>query len=334
MSNKLLNLLAASAVAFFLVGNSVAAVRLNFSHTMAPNSLSDLGARKFKELVEERTKGDIRVNVVTNCGLSGGDLTKAIEMVGTGDIDMHASAPTNAAGFNPRFYIFWMPFLFNDKASLVKIADSPEAIGEVNSWFKPLGIHLLGLHNAGARQISNSEKVIRTPADLNAMNIRVPGAQLFIDAFRDSFHANPTAMDFSEVYTALQQKTIAGQENPVSVFDSSKFSEVQNHLTLWDYVLDSTGWYISLKTLNEKLNDAQRKIVTESAAEAIKWAENYLGDSEKKILEKLKGQGVEITVLNDNEKKAFKEATQPLYSKYESIIGKNVFDLFRRVGGN
>jgi TRAP-type C4-dicarboxylate transport system substrate-binding protein len=118
------------------------------------------------------------------------------------------------------------------------------------------------------------------------------------------------------------------------VFDSSKFSEVQNHLTLWDYVLDSTGWYISLKTLNEKLNDAQRKIVTESAAEAIKWAENYLGDSEKKILEKLKSEGVEITALNDDEKKAFKEATQPLYTKYEPIIGKNVFDLFRRVGGN
>jgi tripartite ATP-independent transporter DctP family solute receptor len=334
MSKSLLNLFAASAVVFFLVGNSEAAVRLNFSHTMAPNSLSDRGANKFKELVEKKSNGDIKVNVVTNCGLSGGDLTKAIEMVGTGDIDMHASAPTNAASFDSRFYIFWMPFLFTDKASLVKIADSPEAIDAVNSWFKPLGIHMLGLHNAGARQISNSEKVIRTPVDLKGMNIRVPGAQLFIDAFRDSFQANPTAMDFSEVYTALQQKTISGQENPVSVFDSSKFSEVQNHLTLWDYVLDSTGWYISLKTLNAKLNDAQRKIVTESAAEAIKWAENYLGDSEKTILEKLKGQGVEITVLNDDEKKAFKEATQSLYTKYESTIGKDVFDLFRRVGGN
>ncbi|MDR1828045.1 MAG: TRAP transporter substrate-binding protein DctP, partial [Methylobacteriaceae bacterium] len=155
----------------------------------------------------------------------------------------------------------------------------------------------------------------------------------FIDAFRDSFHANPTAMDFSEVYTALQQKTIAGQENPVSVFASSKFEEVQNHLTLWDYVLDSTGWYISLKTLNDKLDDGQRKIVTESASEAIKWAEGYLGNSEKEILANLAKKGVEITVLTPEEKAAFQEATAPLYAKYEPIIGKDVFDLFKRVGG-
>ncbi|MDR1827020.1 MAG: TRAP transporter substrate-binding protein DctP, partial [Methylobacteriaceae bacterium] len=183
MFKKISAVLAVSAMALaFTAAANAAPIRINFSHTMAPNSLSDLGAKKFKELVEQKSNGDIKVNVVTNCGLSGGDLTKAIEMVGTGDIDMHASAPTNAAGFDPRFYIFWMPFLFQDPASLVKIADSAEAIDAVNSWFKPMGIHLLGLHNAGARQISNSEKVIRTPADLNAMNIRVPGAQIFIDA--------------------------------------------------------------------------------------------------------------------------------------------------------
>lgn len=313
---------------------AASAVRLNFSHTMAPNSLSDLAAKKFKELVEQKTNGSVKVNIVSNCGLSGGDLTKAIEMVGAGDIDMHASAPTNAANFDPRFYIFWMPFLFDNAASLTKIADSKEVLDTVNTWFKPMNIHLIGIHNAGARQISNSEKVIRTPADLKAMNIRVPGAQLFIDCFRDCFYANPTAMDFSEVYTALQQKTISGQENPVSVFDSSKFGEVQKYITLWDYVLDSTGWYISQKTLDNKLNAEQRAAVLECAGQAIKWAEGYLGDSEKQILEKLKGKGLEITALTPEEKKAFAEACKPLYTKYETIIGKNVFDLFKRVGSN
>lgn len=346
MVKKLFAVVAAGALALSLAAcggedkkeggaaKPAAAVRLNFSHTMAPNSLSDLAAKKFKELVEERSGGSIKVNVVSNCGLSGGDLTKAIEMVGAGDIDMHASAPTNAATFDPRFYIFWMPFLFDDPASLAKIADSKEVIDAVNGWFKPMNIHLIGIHNAGARQISNSEKVIRTPEDLKAMNIRVPGAQLFIDCFRDAFHANPTAMDFSEVYTALQQHTISGQENPISVFDSSKFSEVQQYITLWDYVLDSTGWYISQKTLDGKLNDEQRAIVLNSAAEAIQWAEGYLGESEKRILEKLAGQGMEITALSPEEKRAFAEVCAPLYVKYEPIIGKDVMDMFMRVGGN
>ncbi|CAK7048663.1 MAG: 2,3-diketo-L-gulonate-binding periplasmic protein YiaO [Desulfovibrio sp.] len=309
---------------------AVKAVRINFSHTMAPNSLSDLAAKKFKEIVEQKSNGSIKVNVVSNCGLSGGDLTKAIEMVGAGDIDMHASAPTNAANFDPRFYIFWMPFLFDDPASLVRIADSKEALATVNDWFKPMGIYMIGLHNAGARQISNSEKIIRTPEDLKAMNIRVPGAQLFIDCFRDSFHANPTAMDFSEVYTALQQKTISGQENPLSVFDSSKFQEVQKYITLWDYVLDSTGWYISQKTLDTKLSPEQKTALIESATEAIAWAESYLGTSEKEILAKLEQAGVTVTTLTPEEKQAFKDACASLYTKYEGIIGKDVFALFKQ----
>lgn len=304
-------------------------VTLNFSHTMAPNSLSDRAAHQFKTIIEEKSSGTIKVNIVTNCGLSGGDLTKAIEMVGTGDIDMHASAPTNAATFDPRFYIFWMPFLFPTTESLTNVTQSPDIHATVNGWFKPLNIAFLGIHNAGARQISNSVKEISTPSDLTSMNIRVPGAQLFIDCFRDSFGANPTAMDFSEVYTALQQKTIDGQENPVSVFDSSKFSEVQSYLTLWDYVRDSTGWYMSQKTL-DKLSEEQRQLVLSSAREAIAWADEYIAKSEEEIIRKLEGQGVTITVLSLEQKQAFAELCQPLYTKYNAIIGSDVIEQFQK----
>jgi tripartite ATP-independent transporter DctP family solute receptor len=309
---------------------AVKAVTINFSHTMAPNSLSDLAAKKFKESLEAKSNGSLKVNVVSNCGLSGGDLVKAIEMLGTGDIDMHASAPTNAATFDARFYIFWMPFLFPDEASLAKVTGNAEVAAAVNTWFEPLGIRLLGIHNAGARQISNSVKPIRTPEDLNAMNIRVPGAQLFVDCFRDSFKANPTAMDFSEVYTALQQKTIDGQENPISVFTSSKFEEVQSHLSLWDYVRDATGWYLSAKTY-EKLSAEQRAMVEAAAAEAIAWADGFVLESEKEQLKDLETKGVTITVLTPEEKQAFADACAPLYVQYESIIGKDVIDLFKRV---
>lgn len=302
---------------------------INFSHTMAPNSLSDLAAKKFKESLEAKSGGTIKVNVVSNCGLSGGDLVMAILMLGSGDIDMHASAPTNAATLDPRFYIYWMPFLFPDQSSLGSVAANEEVSRMVNTWFNPLGIKMLGIHNAGARQISNSIKPIRKPEDLFAMNIRVPGAQLFVDCFRDSFKANPTAMDFSEVYTALQQKTIDGQENPVSVFTSSKFDEVQSHLSLWDYVRDSTGWYLSTATF-EKLTAEQQSMLGEAAREAISWADEYVVESEKEQLQQLTEKGLTITVLTDEEKAAFAATCQPLYQKYEQIIGKDVIDLFKR----
>lgn len=87
----------------------------------------------------------------------------------------------------------------------------------VNGWCNDLEMEMLGINNAGSRQISNSKKEITKPEDLKGMNIRVPGANIFIDLYRNYFGANPTAMDFSEVYTSLQQKTIDGQENPIAV---------------------------------------------------------------------------------------------------------------------
>ena len=177
---------------------------INFSHTQAPNSVSDLAAQEFKKYVEEASNGKMRVEIFTNCGLSGGDLTKAIETEN------------------------------------------------------------LGIHNAGSRQISNSKQEIKTPDDLIGMNIRVPGANVFISLYRTYFGANPTAMDFSEVYTSLQQGAIDGQENPIAVYASSKFDEVQKYVTLWDGVRDTTIWIMSSATL-ESLTDEEERIVRESA---------------------------------------------------------------------
>lgn len=305
-------------------------ITINFSHTQAPNSVSDNAAKKFKELVEERSGGAIKVNIVGNCGLSGGDLTKALEMTTAGDIDIHACAPTNAANFDSRFYIFWMPFLFPTMDSLLKVCASDEIMAEVDSWCAEMDMKMLGFHNAGARQISNSKKEIRTPEDLKAMNIRVPGAQLFIDCYRDCFGANPTAMDFSEVYTALQQGTIDGQENPVSVFDSSKFNEVQPYITQWDYVRDTTAWFMSNKSL-AKLSEEHKQLIQECAGEALGWANTYVTENEEEIVAGLKEKGVTITALTPEEQQAFAEICAPLYEKYNDIIGGDVIELFQRV---
>ncbi len=307
-------------------------VTLNFSHTMAPNSMSDMAAKKFKELVEAKSNGSIKINIVTNSGLSGGDLSKAIEMVGTGDIDIHAAAPTNIATFDPRFYIFWMPFLFPTTDSLMNVLHDQEIMNMVGEWTEKQNIRLLGIHNAGARQLSNNKKEIRTPEDLKGMNIRVPGAKLFIDCFRDSFGANPTAMDFSEVYTALQQHTIDGQENPVSVFDSSKFNEVQKYLTLWNYVRDTTGWYMSEKSY-QKLSPAQQEAVTSCATEALNWTNDYLSTNETNILAKLKASGVQVADLSEDEIAAFSAKCQPLYESYKSVIGADVIAKFQAAAG-
>ena len=161
------------------------------------------------------------------------------------------------------------------------------------------------------------------------MNIRVPGANIFINLYRDYFKANPTAMDFSEVYTALQQGTIDGQENPVAVFQSSKFDEVQKYLTLWDGVYDTTIWVMSSASL-EKLSPEDQEVVRICANEALEWGNNYLANNEAKIIEDLKANGVEVNQLTPEQKAVFKEKSAGIYEEYRQIVGDSVIDLFTK----
>lgn len=305
-------------------------VTIRMSHTQAPNSVSDLTAKEFARLVSEKSEGKIKVDIYSNCGLSGGDLTKAIEMVQTGDIDIHSCAPANIASFDKKFYVFWLPYLFPSVEDLVNATQNEAITSEVNAWCSPMNMTMLGINNAGARQITNSVKAIKLPEDLKGMNIRVPGANVFIDLYKNYFGANPTAMDFSEVYTALQQGTIDGQENPISVFASSKLNEVQKYVTLWDGVRDTTIWVMNKKRL-EGLTPENQAIVQECAAEALEWGNNYLAENEEKIIHDLEANGTIFTRLTDSQIQAFKNASAPIYDRYAAQIGQDVIDLFRNV---
>ncbi len=305
-------------------------IKIRMSHTQAPNSVSDLTAKEFARLVSEKSEGKIEVDIYSNCGLSGGDLTKAIEMVQTGDIDIHSAAPVNIANFDAKFYVFWLPYLFPTVEDLVAATKDEAIISEVNTWLEGMNMTMLGLNNAGARQITNSVKEIKSPEDLKGMNIRVPGANLFIDLYKNYFGANPTAMDFSEVYTALQQGTIDGQENPISVFDSSKLNEVQEYVTLWDGVRDTTIWVMNEKKLNG-LSPEHAEIIRQAATEAMEWGNGYLAENEDAIIKKLEENGIVFTRLSDSEIQAFKDASAPIYDQYVEIIGQDVIDLFKNI---
>ncbi len=322
--------LLAAAVMFSSGCDSAREVRvIKFSHTQSPGSVSDLAAMEFKKYVEEASGGTLRVDIFSNCGLSGSDLTKALELTQTGNIDIHSCAPANIANYDPRFYAFWLPFLFPDQESLLKFCSSEKVQKEVNKWCNAIEMEMLGINNAGSRQISNSKKELRTPEDLHGMNIRVPGANVFISLYRDYYGANPTAMDFSEVYTSLQQGAIDGQENPIAVYASSKFDEVQKYVTLWDGVRDTTIWVMSSKTL-ERLTPEQERIVRESAVKALQWGNDYLAAAEDSIIENLKTKGVIFTYLSPEQKNAFRDQAAGIYDQYKDTIGADVIELFTK----
>lgn len=328
---KIFSIAAAGIMLFSLMGcgdnSQDGKIIIRMTHTQQPESISDLTAKEFQKYVDKKSDGRIRIEIYQNCGLSGGDLTKAIELVQAGNIDIHACAPANIANYNPKFYAFWLPFLFDSTEDLVRFVNSERAKNEINKWCNDLEMTMLGINNAGSRQIS-SNKEIHSPKDLKGMNIRVPGANVFIDLYRDYFKANPTAMDFSEVYTSLQQKTIDGQENPIAVFNSSKFAEVQSNVLLWDGVRDTNIWVISNKTL-EKLSPEDAKIIQESAVEALQWGNDYLAANESSIIENLEKNGTKFARLTDEERQEFKEACAGIFVKYVDVVGPDVIHLFQ-----
>lgn len=329
---KIFSLAAAGVMVFTLAGCGNSAEKdgqiiIRMTHTQQPESISDLTAKEFKKYVAEKSDGRIRVEIYQNCGLSGGDLTKAIELVQAGNIDIHACAPANIANYDPRFYAFWLPFLFDSTDDLVKFVNSDKAKAEINKWCNYLEMTMLGINNAGSRQIS-SNKEIHSPEDLRGMNIRVPGANVFIDLYRDYFKANPTAMDFSEVYTSLQQGTIDGQENPIAVFDSSKFAEVQSDVLLWDGVRDTNIWIISNKTL-QRLTPEDAEIIKSCASQALQWGNDYLAANESSIIDRLEKNGTKFTRLTDEERNEFKKACAGIFDQYVNVVGQDVIDLFQ-----
>ena len=304
-------------------------VTLNMSHTQAPNSVSDLTAQEFAKLVSEKSNGSVEVKVYTNCGLSGGDLTKAIEMVQTGDIDIHSCAPANIANFDKRFYVFWLPYLFNTEEDLINKCGSEEFKTAINGWCNSLNMTMLGINNAGARQISNSKKEITTPEDLQGLNIRVPGANVFIDLYKDYFHANPTAMDFSEVYTALQQGTIDGEENPVPIVESNKLDEVQKYNSLTGHLFSPAPVFIS-KDYYDGMPEEYQKAVMEAGKESVDYQREQIDEQTASGIEVMKERtGMET---NEVDKSLFKDATAPLYDQYiKDESGCVNPDIYKRV---
>ena len=160
---KIFSIAAAGIMLFSLMGcgdnSQDGKIIIRMTHTQQPESISDLTAKEFQKYVDKKSDGRIRIEIYQNCGLSGGDLTKAIELVQAGNIDIHACAPANIANYNPKFYAFWLPFLFDSTEDLVRFVNSERAKNEINKWCNDLEMTMLGINNAGSRQISSNKEI-------------------------------------------------------------------------------------------------------------------------------------------------------------------------------
>jgi tripartite ATP-independent transporter DctP family solute receptor len=293
-------------------------VVLKLGHAVAPEHPYHLGAVRYSELVAQRTKNKVKIDVYPSTQL--GNERDMVEGLQLGTIDLVVTSTGPLGGFVPRIFVVDLPFLFRDREHAYKVLDG--SIGrELLDAFSAKGIRGLAFWENGFRQMTNSVRPIEKPEDLKGIKIRTMENKVHLSAFR-AFGASPTPMAWSEVYTALQQKTIDAQENPIAIIYFQKIYEVQKYLALTGHFYSPAPLLMSLKAFNNLPKNIQ-KIMLDTAMDCATYERNLLRDNEAKQLAEIKAKGMLVTLPN---KKPFQAAAATVYKEFESQFGKEIID--------
>ena len=262
-------------------------------------------AKYFAQLVEERSGGNVIIDVFPNDQLAGGNATMGIEMIAQGSVDLAAYATCTLAVIDSQLPVATIPWAFDSYADARAVIDSTGGQYYAERLAAKGITYIASFHN-GFRQLTNSKTVVDDPKDLKNLKIRVPGSEVYMGFFR-ALGADPTSMSWSEVFTAIQQGTIDGQENGVSVTATAKMDEVQKYLTMWNYSYENDLFIANTKVW-DSLNENTRQLLTDCALEACEWGRDALEAEEAELLAGFEKNGMEITYLTDEQKAVFADA--------------------------
>ncbi|WP_394160368.1 DctP family TRAP transporter solute-binding subunit [Galactobacter valiniphilus] len=294
----------------------------DFTITVSETSSWHKGAEAFKAELERASKGRMTVNLFANEQLSGGDAAAGVEQLMDGQKAFSYNSTIIYSGIDQRFSAINAPFLFSNYDQVDEVLGG-SALTAYRKLAKENGVELLGFGESGFRQVTNSKVAIDQPSKLKGLKLRVPGSSLFMDIHR-TLGADPVTMNFAEVFTSLQNGTIDGQENPLDVIYSNGIAEVQDHLTVWNYVYDPLMLGMS-KEIYDSLSPDDQKIVTAAAAAANKVQIEDNRAREVKQLAELKNK-VTVTELSTEESEAFRAAVNPVYKRFATVWTKPVID--------
>lgn len=310
-------------------GGDVKAINLKMAVTPSETSVWMVAANEFKKLVEERTEGRYTVTIYANEQLAAGDQTKGVEMLfnGTTDVDLHSSMIIS--NVVPELSVISMPWLFpNGYDSVDEYIFNEDSTGSefIKSAIEAKGAHVVGIGENGFRQLTNNKRPITSAADMAMLKIRVPAISLLVDVFK-ALGADPTQMAFSEVFTALQQGAIDGQENPYDTIRSAKVQEVQKYMTIWNYCYDPIILSVSGNIWN-KLSDEDKAIFEAAGKEACATQVSASREMDAQIIEEFKGIGMEVNELSPEAIEEMKTVVAPVYEKYRADLGDEAFAAF------
>ncbi len=325
MNFTLRNCFIAAAAAGLFSTSALAQQVVNVSYNVAEGSSWHQGAERFAELVDEYSDGEYVVRLHPNASLAGGSDRVELEMTQSGAIQFLIKSTTWMTGLDDRYQVLGMPWLFPDHDVANAVIDGP-AGDALYADIRDSDLVGLAWGVNGFRQVTNSERAIRTPEDLEGLRIRVPGIQLYLSIFNE-LGASPTTMNFAEVFTALETGAVDGQENPMSLISSSRFVDVQDHMTIWNYSYDALA-FVSGTPFWDSLSDEDQSMFQQAAEEAMDFQREVVAQEDIELESALAEQGMTVTVLSEDEISTFQEMLQPVYDEYKAELGEEFVELF------
>jgi TRAP-type transport system periplasmic protein len=318
--------LAASLAAGFLAvtGAALAQTAMRISISVAQNSHQGVAIDTFAREVEKRTAGRYKIQPFYSGSLGGERESIEAVQLGTQELTFTSTGPV--PNFVPDARILDIPFLFRDKAHARMVLDGP--IGqEMLTKFEPKGFKALAWGENGVRHMTNSKRSVNTPDDLKGLKMRTMENPVHVAAYK-GFGIVPTPMAFPEVFTALQQGTVDGQENPLSVIMAAKFDQVQKHLSLTGHVY-SPAIFLMSKGAFDKLSAADKTAFLEAAKEGAKAGRARVDEDDSKGVAELRSKG--MTVVENLDKSKFVAQLAPVNAEFEKQFGKANIDRIRNV---
>lgn len=317
------------ALVVFGVGNYpvFGAVReISIGHVYAETNTMNIALEKFAEVVKQETNGEINVNVL-HSGVLGGEMEHIAQVIG-GLLDGAMIGGTNMLqNYNKRAAVEDLPFLYRNEEHERKATDGLYGQKVKEEIIEPLGVKHICYIEHGFRHFTNNVHPIYVPEDMKGLKIRVPQLPLRIEWFK-FLGANPVPIALPELFTALQQGAVDGQENPLSTIESSKFYEVQKYLSLSNHSCS-----IAFVILNNKvwasLTEKQQAAFLKAGQEATKLSRELYDEEAGRIITKFKDYGMKINSIN---REAFVEAVQPVWEKFVKEQGRDLLDLIIETG--
>ena len=310
---KFLKPLACSLVAFGALAAQAQTV-LKIGYATTKESHYGVGSTVFCDEIEKNTQARFKCQQFPSSALGGE--REQIEAVQLGTQDMVNTSTGPVGNFVPEVKIVDIPFLFRDYDHARKVMDGP--IGQdILSKFPSKGIIALGWTENGFRHMTNNKRDIVKPSDAAGLKMRTMENKVHMDGYR-TFGILPTPMAFPELFGALQQGTVDGQENPIPVILASKFAQVQKHLSLTGHVYSPALLLMSPRVWT-KLSDADKKVFTDAAIKAGAAQRKKVNDDENSGIAQLEKDGMKVTKVVDGA--AFREALKPAYAGYSKEFG-------------